>query len=348
LNSADDIRAVVMGCGSIGRRHARLLVERLDPGRVQVMDADPGRSSDLGRTLGVSPVVELPPLGPGETGLALVCTPHQTHVPLALAAARAGYNLFIEKPLCLEPSEADELIAEVDSRRLVAMVGANMRWHPAIRWLGELVAAGTLGDIYCARLHFGQYLPDWRPGTDYRRIYSARADQGGGILMDAIHELDYITALMGPVAELTAHAAKVSDLEIDVEDLAEVTLVFDRGRSAQIHLDSLDRFKRRSCQLIGSRATALWEGWDRFPETAHFGLWRPETGRWEHWTEDVDGDDMFRAQRDHLLDCLAGRAEPRLSLRGAVGDVDLVRAARRAAAERIWVRIEAPREEVNR
>ncbi|MBU1743215.1 MAG: Gfo/Idh/MocA family oxidoreductase, partial [Proteobacteria bacterium] len=96
MNNANDIRVVVMGCGSIGRRHARLLVERLDPTQVHVMDVDPGRSSDLGQALGVSPVAQLPPLGRGEVGLALVCTPHQTHVPLALVAARAGYNLFIE------------------------------------------------------------------------------------------------------------------------------------------------------------------------------------------------------------------------------------------------------------
>ncbi len=334
------VTVLVIGCGSIGRRHARLWVERLGPGAVKVADQDAARARALADELGIQATAG-PEAGPIESNrLALVCTPHLTHVPVALEAARAGYHLFIEKPICLDPDEAAQLQAEVRRRDLRCLVACNMRFHPAIVWLRDLAISGGLGEIYSARALFGQYLPDWRPQADYREFYSARADQGGGVLMDCIHELDYITWLMGPVRELTAHAARVSDLEIDVEDLAEVTLVFDRGRTAQIHLDGLDRYKRRSCQLVGSKATAVWESSDRFPEQARFGLFDPDMGRWNRWTETIDNDDMFRRQIDHVLACLSGDEEPLLDLAGGLYDVSLVVAARRASAERRWVQLD--------
>ncbi len=138
-------------------------------------------------------------------------------------------------------------------------VGYNLRFHPGLRKLKELVEAETLGRLLWAYVEAGQYLPDWRPWQDYRQSYTARRDLGGGILLDGSHELDSITWLMGKPTEVMCMAGKVSALEVDVEDCADVLLRFPCGAQADIHLDFVQHGYSRSCKLVGELGTALWD-----------------------------------------------------------------------------------------
>jgi predicted dehydrogenase len=135
----------------------------------------------------------------------------------------------------------------------------NLRFHPAIRRLRDLVSCGALGAIRYAQVSAGSDLRTWRPGTDYRSGYSARAALGGGIVRDSIHELDYITWILGPAASITAEVARVSDLEIDVEDVGLGLVRLASGALVSVDLTYIDTVYRRSCMLVGAAATARWE-----------------------------------------------------------------------------------------
>src|SRR5438034_6395276 len=115
----------------------------------------------------------------------------------------------------------------------------------------RLVDEGRIGRPLAARAQCGYYLPFWRPGTDYREGYGARQATGGGIILDSIHEFDYLAWLLGRPREVFAYAGRVSSLEIDTEDNADVLLRFDYGAVANIHLDYLQRTYRRACDFIG-------------------------------------------------------------------------------------------------
>jgi predicted dehydrogenase len=138
----------------------------------------------------------------------------------------------------------------------------NLRFHPAIRALRELVSDGRLGAIRYAQVSSGSDLRTWRPGTDYRGSYSARSDLGGGVVRDSIHELDYLTWLLGPATSVTAEVARASDLEIDVEDLGLALVRLASGALASIDLTYLDPVYRRGCLLVGADATACWD-WNK-------------------------------------------------------------------------------------
>ena len=158
-----------------------------------------------------------------------------------------------------------------------------------------------VGKVLAVRAEFGSYLPEWRPGRDYRENYAVRAALGGGILLDAVHELDYLGWLFGDVADVLCTAGHVSELAGDTEDLAEVTLRFESGVLAQVHLDYLQRAYRRNLQVIGDAGTIVWD----YPTHAVTVLAPdapPET------VSDGGGDtnQMYMEELRHFIRCLEG------------------------------------------
>jgi predicted dehydrogenase len=109
--------------------------------------------------------------------LVIVATPTALHAEHALAAARRGCHVFVEKPLAHSSAGVWELADEVARRDLISLVGCNMRFHPGPAAVKRLLDSGAIGRVLFARLHAGSYLPEWRPGQDYRESYSAKADE---------------------------------------------------------------------------------------------------------------------------------------------------------------------------
>lgn len=300
--STPALRVLVVGCGSIGCRHLRLLRElgaeaagcEPDPERrlAAALDLDVPVYADLGMAL-----------AEGFAG-AIIATPNHLHIEPALRALSAGCGVLVEKPLSHNLDGVDDLLRTADAARLPLLVGYSLRFHPGLRRVKALLDAGAIGAVRSARVQFGQYLPDWRPTQDYRRSYSAMAGMGGGIILDASHELDYICWLLGDPIQLACLRGRASSLEIETEDVADILLRFAGGAFAAVHLDYLNRTYTRGCELIGDAGTLIWN----YPgQTVR--LFQPSHG----WSEEqipFVADDMYRAQLAHFLACLRGKAEP--------------------------------------
>jgi len=203
------MNVLVAGLGGIGQRHVRNLrhlfgaeveidayrVRRQTPvltSRFEVvadaqLDAHYGVRSfdDLDEALARRPTA------------VFVCNPSSLHVPVALAAAGAGCHLFIEKPLAASWEGVDALAELVDARGLVTLVGFQMRFHPCLRQLRDLLGQSRIGSVVSVQAEIGEYLPGWHPYEDHRQMYAARRDLGGGVVLAQIHELDYIYWLFG-------------------------------------------------------------------------------------------------------------------------------------------------------
>jgi predicted dehydrogenase len=214
------------------------------------------------------------------------------------------------------------------------LAAANLRFFRPLQRVKALVDEGRVGRVLSIRAQCGFYLPWWKPGTDYRDTYRPHAAQGGGILLDAIHELDYLGWIFGPVREVLCTAAHVSELALDVEDLAEVTLRFERGPLAQVHLDYLQRSYRRDCEIIGERGVIVWDYIER-----QVRVFSEERDRWEGIREPIDfsHNDMFVDEMRHLAACVAGRETPLIPGADGLAALRLVEAAKRSSAERRWV-----------
>ena len=299
--------ALVIGHGSIGARHARLLRE-------------------LGcRTAVVSrrEVEEHPRYGSLEEALraetpdyVVVANETAHHVSTLEALARAGFEgrVLVEKPL------ASGGFALPSHRFAAAFVGYQLRFHPVLRALRSRLAGQK---ILSAQAYVGQYLPDWRPGTDYRTSYSARADLGGGVLRDLSHELDYLAWIFGPWRRLAALGGRLSRLEIDSDDCWGVILAFADCPVATLQLNYLDRPGRRELVVVTD------------DHTYRADLIRAELA--------CDGEsEAFEIGRDELLlsehrAALGDGSAELCSLDEGLAVVETVAAIERAAASGAWV-----------
>jgi predicted dehydrogenase len=184
------------------------------------------------------------------------------HIPIALDAARAGCNLFIEKPLSHDFSGVEELIDLVEQGKLKAVVGYQMRFHPCLMHLRNLVEQRAIGKFLSVRVEVGDYMPAWHSYEDYRNLYASKKDLGGGVVLTQIHELDYLFWLFGMPRSLFALGGHLSRLEMDVEDTADVLMecfVDEQTLPVSMHMDYLQRPSARGCVIVGDQGRAVMD-----------------------------------------------------------------------------------------
>lgn len=239
----------IVGLGSIGRRHAAVLHSL--GAEVFALRSDEGALKGLPPNLGyVRERFDKASFFAVGLDAAIVATPTALHPDGLAACAAARVRTLVEKPLAASVLSVPPLSAEV---RGATRVGYSLRFHPVSRCVQELLEEGRLGQVHKARLAFGSYLPGWHPEIDYRTEYMARHDLGGGVLRTASHEIDLLCYWLGPVIAVAGDVRKVSDLAIDVDDVATVVCRMASGASAVVELDFLSPRYVREGTLLGER-----------------------------------------------------------------------------------------------
>ncbi len=328
------MRFLVLGTGSIGTRHCRNLSALGH--EIVAWDSDAERLREVEALPGVKTALSLEHgLGMHPDGV-LVCTPPASHIALAGRALEAGAHVFVEKPLAVASEGVPALLGGAERSKRLVVAGFNLRFLTSLRRAKELVDAHRVGKVLAARAEFGFYLPAWRPGRDYRQNYAVQAALGGGILLDAVHEFDYLGWFFGDVAEVFCTAGHWSDLAGDTEDLAEVTLRFDSGMLAQVHLDYLQRVYRRNLQVVGADGVIAWD----YP-TQTVTVHGPDPKRREEHvgSSAEDPEEMYVEEMRHFVRCIEGREAPLIDGREALRSLRLVEAAKASARERHWVKL---------
>jgi predicted dehydrogenase len=321
------LRFLVIGCGSIGKRHIRNL-KTLGAGEIAAFDLKPERRNEAG-SLGARAIDDLAEAWSWKPDVALVTVPNSLHLPLALEAARRDCHLFIEKPLSHRLEGVDDLLKAVSERRLVTLVGCNMRFHPGLRKIKALIEEGAVGRIVAARVEGGQYLPDWHPWEDYRNGYSARSDLGGGIILDGVHEIDYLRWMLGEVGAVACFAGRLARLEIDTEDTAAILLRFLSGAIGEVHMDYVQRVYSRNCQIIGDEGTIRWA------YTSGDVCWYSAAARdWEIFPNppEWEANQMYLDEMRHFLKCLAREEKPLADVREGKRTLQVAVAAKASSA----------------
>jgi predicted dehydrogenase len=331
------MRFLLLGAGSIGRRHLANAVA-LGHRVAAVYDPDPARLAEVRPLAGDGAVLTTAERDAlvVDADVALVCSPTAAHVAQARAAVARGLHVLIEKPLSHTLDGVDALVADASAGGRTVLVGCNLHFLPSLRLVKRLLAEGRIGTPLSARAHCGYYLPHWRPHTDYRRGYAARQATGGGIILDSIHEFDYLRWLLGEPREVFCYAGKVSTLEIDTEDSADILLRFDYGAVANVHLDYLQRTYRRSCELIGEDGVIVWDYISQLVR-----VYGKDDRRAEDYEESINAERnlMYVEELRHLVDCVEGRATPELDAAGGRTVLGIALAAKRSAVEGTPVRL---------
>jgi predicted dehydrogenase len=247
------MRALILGCGSIGARHARNLVA-LDVD-VVLSDPDAQRARALATEIGADVAAHR---DQPSADIVIVATPTIEHPADLEWSLGRGRHAFIEKPVAATRAGLALARAAAGGSDRTAMVACNLRFAEGYDVLREHLPA--VGTIVTISADFGWYLPAWRPMDDYSQGYSARRELGGGVVLDAgIHELDYVLDLAGPTASVSGLWTASRSLGIDVEDAAEIQLRHKGGCVSRIHVDYLRRRYTRRCTVVGSDGTLVWD-----------------------------------------------------------------------------------------
>jgi predicted dehydrogenase len=285
---------LVVGCGSIGRRHLTNL-RKLGRGDLVAFDPLDERLRLVRDDLDVRTVPSLAAGLEASPSAVIVCTPPHRHVGVARSAVEAGADVLIEKPIADRLDDVEELIAAAARRSRVIMVGYNLRFQTGLVRLKALLDDGAIGRVLTLQAEFGQYLPDWRPGQDYRAGHMVSDAEGGGVIREVSHELDYARWLAGEVRSVSAVAEHVSGLAMDAEDVAFVLLRFVSGALGHVALDCVQREYSRRCKVVGAEGTLVWE------LRGGLRLYRATTGRWEHFAVEQDVSRTYVDEMAHFL-----------------------------------------------
>lgn len=244
------MKILIIGCGSIGRRHAHNA--RLLGLEVVLCDVDEARMIEFGEQIGASGYFtnyEEAALYSG-CNAGVVATPSNLHIGPARALLSSGLHVLMEKPLCVSLSEAIDLKPLVQESGLVFMMGHTFRFRAEWVEMKRILDLSWLGPIYSAEFMGGWFLPDWHINEDYRSEYAAQKKLGGGVLLTSLSHLFDLTAwFFGDINKITGARMRLSDLEIDVDDMVVCTLETTKGIAVTLTEDFLSRSPRRTLRV---------------------------------------------------------------------------------------------------
>lgn len=299
------MKFLIAGLGSIGRRHLRNL-QALGEQDIILLRSNKSTLPD-DDLVGLPIETDLDAALAHKPDAVIISNPTAFHLEAAIPAAQAGCHILLEKPISHTWERIDELQVAVEQGNGQVLVGFQYRFHPGLRRVAKLLAEGAIGSPISVRAHWGEYLPDWHPWEDYRKSYSARAKMGGGVILTLCHPLDYLRWLIGDVESLWASTARSGELEIDVEDTAEIGMKFTNGVIGSIHLDYLQRPAAHYLEIIGGQGTLRWDNEDGVVK-----LYQVEVGHWETFLppDGFERNQLYLTEMQHFIQVVSGEAEP--------------------------------------
>lgn len=340
MKSDPPLRALIVGLGSIGTRHLRNLRSLASDAVLAIWRHRRQSTAHPEITAADTVVYDLEAALEFKPHVALIASPASAHIAAAAALAERDIDLFIEKPLSNKLEGVPELIAQCARKNLVLMTGYTLRFNRPLQIAREAILAGKIGRVIHVRAETGSYLPDWRSGGNYREEVSASSELGGGAVLELSHELDYIRWIAGDVRSVSARLGKLGDLEIDVEDTADIILEMANGGMANIHLDMIQRDTTRSCRFAGSEGTLTWDS-----ITGLVRLYSAATGEWSvlHSPIIYDRNTMYLAALKHFLQCAADKTAPMVTGEDGARVLEIALAAKRSHEEKRVITLKTPR-----
>jgi predicted dehydrogenase len=238
------MRILIVGLGSIGIKHINSLRKISNDFEIYAL-----RSNQNSKKIdGVIDVYEIRNLRIN-FDFAIISNPTELHGEFIKMLANEKINLFIEKPPLSSLLQADELLELITKKKINTYVACNLRFHPCLQFLKKYFISTPIKKINEVNVYFGSYLPDWRPNRDFRTIYSAIPELGGGVHLDLFHEIDYSYWLFGMPTKVNNIKRNVSTLNIRAFDSAYYNLQYE-SFNVNIVLNYYRRDAKRSIEIL--------------------------------------------------------------------------------------------------
>ena len=307
-----NLRVLVIGYGSIGKRHTNNLMKL---SKIELSICSKNKEAIQLERKGIKIYTSINKALKEKFDIGFICNETNLHIETAIKLAKNNQHIFLEKPLSNSLKNISILFKLINKKKLITMIGCNMRFHEGIKLMKELLDKQEIGKIISASVENGSYMPSWHPNEDYRLSYASRKKLGGGVVLTQIHEIDYLYWFFGKVSEVFAITGKMSNLDIDVEDYCESLLKFKNNVIVNLHLDYFQRPAKRTCKIIGTEGQILWN-W----ENNHVQIYKNNNKKWitKKIDKKMDRNKMYIDELKYFLDCVNKNIIPMNSIIDAI------------------------------
>jgi len=302
------MKILVVGYGSIGKRHVKNLSSL---NQTQVSVCSKNKETWKLEKKGIKTFTTIEQALKEKHDVAIICNETSLHIKTAIKLADNGYHIFLEKPISNSLKNIPALIKIIKRKKLITMVGCNMRFHHGIKLMKSLIDKNEIGRILSVTVENGSFMPDWHPWEDYQISYASQKKLGGGVVLTQIHEIDYLYWFFGKVDDVYSFTEKLTDLQIDVEDYSGSLLKFKNKIIAELHLDYFQKPSVRSCKIIGTKGQITWN-W----ENNHVQIFKNKDKKWvtKNIEKKFDRNKMFVDELQYFLKCVKKRKIPMNSI----------------------------------
>ena len=320
----------IVGLGSIGRRHLRLISEIRPDIKIIVVRSGHGSACDEEK-MAVKITDSIGDAIKEGIQAAIISSPATLHLKQSLELAKNGIHLLIEKPISHTSDRVKELLKIVNENRITTMVGYVLRYDlGAIKfknWLDNKIK----GKILHARIECGSYLPDWRPDQDYRKTVSALSELGGGVLLELSHEIDYLYWFFGKPKDVQAQIRNSGTLDINVEDQVDLLVTSEQGYCISVQIDFNRRHVERKCKVLTTEGELIW---DAVKQNVTWKGVNKEQFKYEYNNE---RNSIYRKQLEVFFDCIENDNDPIVTVKDGFNVISLIDAVRNSSEKGIKV-----------
>lgn len=255
-------KVLIVGYGSMGRRYANLLNHNFPEIEIKILrhrltNKNIDTKIDTQFLFTIEDALNFNP------NAAIVANPASHHLEISNILAKKNVHLLIEKPIGSSSKGFDKFLSYCNQNKIIVMTAYNLRFSSSLNEFRNILKREKIGKILSIHAEVGQYLPNWRD-SDYRFSVSAQKELGGGVLLELSHEIDYISWIFGKFDWVKADLTTQSDLDIDVEDNANIIFGILSKSNYQIpgslKMDFFRHDTTRYCKVIGNNGTLLWNG----------------------------------------------------------------------------------------
>ena len=310
---------LIVGYGNMGRRHASHIntvapsIEIIFLSQKKIYDSNYVIYNDLSHAIAKKP------------DAAIISNAVISHCDIALSLIQAGVHVLIEKPLSNSYESAKKFYYEtLKYPEIKVLIGYQLHFQPGFREVFKIVQKKHLGRILYSTSRVSHYLPLWRP-SNYINSVSANRSLGGGVLLELSHEYDYLRTLFGIPQSIKCKQLQISDLHIDVEDIALSLFEYENGMIVKVHQDMVTEPPSRSLTIVGSKGTLFWDIRKDLVQ-----IYRRDTKNYENiYTSQEDRKEIpYLNEINHFFDCILSDKKPLVTALDGCNTLKMIERAR--------------------
>ena len=323
-------RVLIVGYGSIGKRHARLARSLFPYAKIIILRHKVSKKIKYQYVDHcVTNLIDAIKFKPQ---IAVIANPASLHMNIAYPLAKLGVHLLVEKPISNSTKDVLKLVNICKSKKSILMVGYNLRFLESLKKFREVLKKNKIGKILSIRSEVGSYFPSWRPDSDYKKSVSAIKKLGGGVLLELSHDIDYLVWLFGNVKWVSSTIHRQSDLKIDIEDTAHITLCLSGVNKnsdiiANLDMDFYRHDATRFCKVIGKLGTLHWNAID-----GTIKLFKKDAKQWKTiYKSKVHRDSTYVSEWKHFINCIKNNKKPLIGGKEGLEVIKIIEAIKKSS-----------------